>query len=963
MELVTGPFRPGLEAAFREAFAQAKRGDPLSPLAVVAPSQRLADHLKLIALEAVPAGFANVRFHNLFSFARWIAGEAVDGRVLVMDDLVPERLVRAILRRHFADTPYLSRAALAPRALLQALRTLKAGAVNAGKALVAVVEEVLGKEEAPKLSELLSLYKRYQDELQRRKLVEPADVAALAVEAAERSPELRSCPRVFYYGFTELDQNQLSLLGSVDRVSEVVVFYPYADTPGYAFAKDFLESVLVGKARTRRTAPGDLAPPRITQVSTSGARDEVWTAAKEVLRFADLGVPFDRIGVVARSLEPYLDLVETVFAEHRIPWVSSARRRLFRDPRVKAARLLFTIDDFDRAGVLDLLRSPFLKDRRGDRELWDQASRLMGIGRGADEWRRRLGKAAGKDWVHAAGIRAGRQPFTLPRTEVDLFWGGVKALLEAPSPPDKGWRAYADWALDRVRTFLEPDPRIEGALDSLARLEGFALEDPREALIEALEELSEPAGTPELGGVKVYDAMAARGCSFDALVVVGLNEKVFPRFILEDPFLRDAVRSRFEHRLGNRIPMKGRGYEEELMLYTLLERSADEIVLVHQRSDEKGRLQIPSPFLPPGEPRAVPRQPARRLEEIDFTLLTPDEAALRTRQGEALRRARGLDVSMIVDAQEFTARIETRGELTPYDGLVDMTSSWPALARHGISPTSLERLVECPFRYYAQGPLGLEELEEPEYASTLTPLEEGDLLHDLLERVYPAEDVEAALDVGFRAFEEGRSIRWPVLWQIDRERLSGMVRALLEVDDLSRFKPKHYEMPLKGELRIEAGGLRSVTFRGYADRVDVASDGSFRVIDYKRSGKKYGTAMETGVFGKGTYLQPPLYFLLVQQILKAPAETSRFAYYFLREAAEGARIWSRELSGTMWEQRPLFEAHLKRNLERIARGEFTIRPGRQCGHCAFRTACRRSHWPTRQRAEGAAGVDVEEAAE
>jgi ATP-dependent helicase/DNAse subunit B len=202
-----------------------------------------------------------------------------------------------------------------------------------------------------------------------------------------------------------------------------------------------------------------------------------------------------------------------------------------------------------------------------------------------------------------------------------------------------------------------------------------------------------------------------------------------------------------------------------------------------------------------------------------------------------------------------------------------------------------------------------------------------------------------------------------VLWQVDRERLSGIVRAVLEVDDVSRFKPKHFEMPLKGELRVEAGGLRAVTFRGYADRVDVAEDGSFRVIDYKRSGRKYSTAMETGVFGKGTYLQPPLYFLLAQQALKAPAETSQFAYYFLKEAADGARLWSRQLTGEMWEQRALFEAHLKNDLERIARGEFTIKPGRHCGFCSFRTACRRSHWPTRARAENAAGVDVEGAAE
>ena len=66
MHLVTGAFRPSLESAFRDAFASLRRGSPLAPLAVIAPSKRLADRLKELALEAVPEGFAAVRFFNLF---------------------------------------------------------------------------------------------------------------------------------------------------------------------------------------------------------------------------------------------------------------------------------------------------------------------------------------------------------------------------------------------------------------------------------------------------------------------------------------------------------------------------------------------------------------------------------------------------------------------------------------------------------------------------------------------------------------------------------------------------------------------------------------------------------------------------------------------------------------------------------------------------------------------------------
>ena len=134
------------------------------------------------------------------------------------------------------------------------------------------------------------------------------------------------------------------------------------------------------------------------------------------------------------------------------------------------------------------------------------------------------------------------------------------------------------------------------------------------------------------------------------------------------------------------------------------------------------------------------------------------------------------------------------------------------------------------------------------------------------------------------------------------------------------------------------------------------------MVDYKRSGKKYKGKMETGVFRNGKFLQPPLYFLLAQKHLKAPSADSRFVYYFLEEVIKD-ETWEKELTGEMWEKRPEFMAHLNRYLERIARGEFVIREGDHCRFCDFRTMCRRSHWPTRVRAEEFLGAPTPPAEE
>lgn len=951
MELVTGPFRPALEQAFRETFARLRTRDPLAPLAVVAPSRRLADHLKELALEAVPGGFAAVRFHNLHSFARALYDEAVPpsaGFRVLLDPLVPERLLGAILRRHFRDERYLSRAAIAPGALLAVVDELKSAAVKPDDALQALAGEDLGLEDAPKLAELLSLYKRASEELHRRRIHLRADVVRIAAESAPKSASLGAFAHVVYYGFYDLDQNQLDLLREVRRRVPTTVFFPREESPAHAFSSDLLKTILAPMAAETRALPARPLRPAVSQISASGAHDEVWAAAKEILRLTDRGVPVDRIAVVARALEPYAPLIDSTFREHQIPFTSSAKRKLDRDPAIKAARLLFSIGDFDRGRVLDLLRSPFFKRDGGDPELWDLASRVMGIGHGAGAWGERLGSRLGKDYVRKRGERAGEKDFVLPASEVGHFWKSVRGLLDA-EPPPSGWTKFSKWALDHHRRFLAPDPHVEAAIESLSQLEGLAVDDPLGTLLEVLAELSEPLGGK--AGVQVLDAMSARGLSFHALIVLGMNERVFPRFILEDPFVRDAVRARFEHRLGCRMSPKLKGHEEERLLFALLMGSADEIILCHQRSDDRGRLQIPSLLLPEGKPDPVPRRPALRLRSRPLDLLTPREASLRTGQGEAVGRALGWDVSMLVDALSVLRKIESRGPLTEHDGVVDAVAYWNSVASYGISPTPLERLAECPFRYFGQHMLRLEELDEPEGEDLLTPLEIGQLYHDVLERFHRKGDLDGQFETTFAEFEKSRSIRYPVLWGVEKSRVERAVRALVRVDDLGTFKPKWFERELQAEIPLEVGGRRSVTFRGFVDRLDLSATNAFRVIDYKKSRGKYGVSMKTGVFKHGKYLQPPIYFMLAQRVLgNVDLDHSRFSYYFVEEAMEGEK-WEMELTGEMWRDRPLFEAHLKRILETIPRGEFPIRPGDYCRSCELDIVCRKSHLPTRLRSQ------------
>ena len=127
-------------------------------------------------------------------------------------------------------------------------------------------------------------------------------------------------------------------------------------------------------------------------VSTFGIHDEVAAAAKEILRLAeDCKLQLHEIGVVARSLESYSQVVKDIFHQHRIPLAGTLEEPLVQFPLTKAVILLLNLPakDFVRSQVIDLLSSPYFQFQNIDGnpasvrpDLWDLATRELAICKG-----------------------------------------------------------------------------------------------------------------------------------------------------------------------------------------------------------------------------------------------------------------------------------------------------------------------------------------------------------------------------------------------------------------------------------------------------------------------------------------------------------------------------------------------------------------------------------------------------
>jgi ATP-dependent helicase/nuclease subunit B len=976
LHVAHGPFHPSLERAFVARLRELKKGDPLASIAVVAPSSRLANRLKELALEALPQGIAAVHFHHLMSFARVAAGGAPPPE----DDFLLERLVGDLVAREFPRSVYLAHAAGAPRLarpLLDLMIELREGMVDPDDAYAALNEGHLGPEDRLKLGEIFALQKAYETELKRRGWSDRVDVVRRAAERAAESPELAGFKEIVYYGVVELVQAQTDLLRAVSRQFPTRLFYPWTKRPEYAFAEEFYVQVILPMSDTREALDPEPVPsPAADVVHASGARDEAWAAAKRILEWRAEGVSFEDIGVTARTLVPYVSCLETIFRDHRIPFSSSESRSLEGDPYVAAVRSLLTLADGDyaRPAVIDLLSSPhFRHEGQADVVLWDAMSRALGIGRGAEEWRRRLPHDVFK---RERGDRGDEFEFEVPPEQVKGFRRAVERLLDRAAPPlDASWGEYSAWALALLRDFLVPGDAaadVREAFERLVHLGRLAgpvpAADRRELALRLLADLRTPLGSEKGRGVRVLDAMAARGIPFRRLIVLGLNERVFPRFIIEDPFVRDAVRSRIATRLGPRLPSKLKGYEEEKLLFRLLRESAlDRLVLSWQRSDDRGRAKVRSTFLEE-DGAGIPRPPVERLGSIPVLRLTRKEASvLEALSGNPKRVASALktfggDAGGFAARAEFLHAIDNDRDPGARDGRLKIRPPGRSL-----SPTALETFASCPFHFFAQRVLRLKALEEPGDERETNAMEEGSLLHGFFEEFHrslkgrlPASldqarpEFESALAAAFAKLEADRSVRHALVWESERAKIRRVLEAAVAWDlaHLEGFVPSRFEERLEGEIQVGPVKLRVA---GFVDRLDLRPDGAFRVIDYKRSkSQKFKVKMATGV-RQGRFYQPPLYFLLAKQTLAAEgvevlAGASRSGYLFLHELADGddGELW---LDGGLGEAEEEFMGRLGRSLDSISRGDFVVRPGDHCGFCDFRTACRKQHAPTRLRAE------------
>ncbi len=684
-------------------------------------------------------------------------------------------------------------------------------------------------------------------------------------------------------------------------------------------------------------------------VSAPGEMREVSEIIHRITGLISEGIKFDDIGIIIRDRKEYAPLMQEFFERNDIPFYSSNTHVLSQTREGKSLLLFLSLLDgeFSRRDVMQFLAftnmdfsKVYVDSWVPSIPEWEAISMRAGIVRGREEWLHKLRifveGIRGDDGRHESDDVVNDDHRKKKHAERFLFFVERFFSMIEEIPLQGTWSEISDAVISGFKRFVKATPMLDiigealGELKSLDAIrESTTISQYRRFLKEKLESSFVRRGKFQSSSIAVVDLPSVRGIGFKIVIAPGLVEKRFPALIRQDPILLDAERMKINGMFSEqRLSQKMERLEEEKLLFDLLVSSAERnLILSYPRIDpETASERVPSFFLlKAAEAITGEKIDFENIEKLSFFTRSPlsqlfpseekqisDEIECNlSLMADAMRQRKKADVyflsrfsscfknALLADRSRWGSK-----KFTPYDGVFESNEVLTLLKkRHSlgnspVSASSLEMYAACPFRYFCNKILLLEILEEPEEIMSISPLDKGALLHDILFEFYETLHREGRLPLDSRDLPEYRSLVEKVsrshfekmerrgrtgvemMWKIEQARLLDDLGKMMEkeIENADEYVPAHFEirfgMPksetYEGDLstdepvKFAVGRKEKFLFKGRIDRIDLSKDGHHgRVIDYK-SGAAYH---KNDAFMGGTALQLPIYILAAEEIM------------------------------------------------------------------------------------------------
>lgn len=526
-------------------------------------------------------------------------------------------------------------------------------------------------------------------------------------------------------------------------------------------------------------------------------------------------------------------------------------------------------------------------------------------------------------------------------SEVQLLQAKFERFVERITPPTSGqYRDFVQWLEDLIGPDDElkarspqPDPVTPIALNMVNQARAVEITAERDlAALKTLKEVlrglvwAEQAITPNqtitfpqflanlIGAVEatsyvlpldwtaevilVADVVQARGLPFRAVAVLGMAEGEFPANLSEDVLLRNADREQLQ-RFGLPIDLPTESSEAEFF-YETITRPREKLLLTRPRLADNGALWKASPYW-----EEVNGLVEAKLETLSDNAPTPNWAASWPELMESLSTYSGYETvrnwvkeqaysrQLVLDLAAQTCQVrQSQATGSPFDGfLQDLAAQFQQhfAPLHSWSASQLEDYRACPFWFFVRRVLKLGPKEEP--SEGLDSRQLGQIYHDIFEQLYQAiidpTDADELLtklpevarpildkapaDKGFRA-----SAWWS---QTSQEILQNVQVSIVKLtEQLEDFIPIYHEANFSNQKFQD--GDDYFLLSGRIDRIEAATDGCIRLIDYKTSGS---SGFDNSAIREGKKLQLALYALAAKDALGLGQPVDGF-YWHIRHA-------------------------------------------------------------------------------
>jgi len=408
-------------------------------------------------------------------------------------------------------------------------------------------------------------------------------------------------------------------------------------------------------------------------------------------------------------------------------------------------------------------------------------------------------------------------------------------------------------------------------------------------------------------GVELMGFAESRLYAFDAVIIAGANNEQLPGNLHVSPFFNDAVRA--ELGLGGTRELRN------LLLYDFrrLLQSAPQ-VLITWRREQDGEALLPSPWLERLQTFHALAYGADALHDGDLgTLLKLPQTRIHRDDGAPLPQP------------------------VPSPRPAPGKASLP----HRVSASSYQRLVDCPYRYYAYDCLGLADIPDPK-----EELEKSDFglhVHRILQRfaelLVPGADgalpppAELEQDLQHLSHAEFAT-------EINRDILArGWYHRWLDfIPEYLRWetgRQQHWRIAAtESQLERRISDDPGIELHGRIDRVDQHA-GDYAIIDYKT-----GTTARREEMEDGENVQLPFYALL----LGRPVSEARFVQFENEKVKDRSALEAESLQ-------ELVQANERRLLQlHRALSEGATLPAwgdeQTCNYCRLGGMCRKQYWPS-----------------